>query len=89
MNKLEMATELKDIEEMKAIFEKQLKAIQSFYFQEGEIRITIKTDDFKEKGTEEAVKFDKGLIEKYLETEISKLTKRSKNIVIELADEQG
>lgn len=84
MNKLELATQLQNIEQRKAHFETQLRAVDSFYFKSGTLSLHIETQDFKDKGTDEAIEFTTALFVEYLKREISHLSKESKRIVTEL-----
>lgn len=84
MEKLEVIEELKKVEATKIEFEKQLRAIESSYFEQGTVSFTTHTKDFTHRGSDKAVEFNRSLLRSYLQAEIKELEIKSTRLIGEL-----
>lgn len=85
MNKrLELVNELQDVEQRKADFNEQLKAVESYYLEKGTFTIELQTNDFKHKGVDTPIAFTKDIFVEYLKREIAHLEKQSERILNDL-----
>lgn len=85
---LKLANELTEKIRIKEVFEENLDAIKSLYFNKGKIRIDIvDTDDFNSRGNNEEVYFDERLMVEYLRIEIGQLETKIQDILTKLQEE--
>ena len=83
--RLEISSAMHSIEKRLDLLHQQRKAISSHYFKEGFIQFEIESDDFRDKGHDTPIQFDKDLMIAYLTSEIDKLNKQSDDLLVELS----
>lgn len=87
LNRIEKAEKLKQLEDKRLILNENIEAIESNYFNDGKIRITVSTEDFKHKGNDMEFSFTPLVLLDYLKEELKDLEKLTSELVKDLYGE--
>ncbi len=72
-DRLTLIKKIEEHESRKVQFEKVLKDISNYYFEDGNLTFDLKTNDFNSQYEGEIIKFNDDLMKSYLKSEIEQL----------------